>query len=152
LRARIAGWQIVDGDVETPVAGSVLEGCALRLHTTGHAGEDEVVVEGTITWARFDERNGLLESVITADRFTVLAQAPATPADPLPRLGTPVRQAGRLHSIGSYEFDAFGLPDVTQSWLVLAGEKVERDDFMVDVEPVDSACTSSSPSNPVAVR
>jgi hypothetical protein len=136
MRARIAEWQIADGDVETPVAGSVLEGLALRLHTTGHAGEDEVVVEGTITWARFDERNGLLESVITADRFKVLTQARATPADPVPTLGTLVRQAGRLHSVGSYEFDSFRLPDVTQSWLVLAAQQ-GPDDYMVDVDPVE---------------
>ncbi|MDX6254632.1 MAG: hypothetical protein QOJ11_966 [Frankiales bacterium] len=94
-------------------------------------------MEGAITWARFDDRNGLLESVITADRFKVLTRAPATPADPVPTLGTSVRQAGRLYSVGSYEFDAFRLPDVRQSWLVLAAEQVGPDNVMVDVEPVE---------------
>ena len=136
MRAFIAEWQIADGEIAIPLAGSFLDDLALRLGPGAQAtSEDEVLVEGTITWARFDERNGLLESVIAAERFSVLTQDPATLEDPVPAVGTPVRRAGRLHSVGSYEVDAFGLPDVRQSWLVLAAERVGLDDLMVELEP-----------------
>jgi hypothetical protein len=138
VRARIAGWQIADGEIEAPVPGSVLDRVALRLSQAAQDSSDHLaVIEGTISWARFDDENGFMETVVAAEGFNVLTQEPATAADPVPAIGTSVRRTGRLHSVGSYEFDAFGLPDVTQAWMVLAVEPVGIDDFMVDIDPVE---------------
>jgi hypothetical protein len=138
VRAQIAGWQIADGEIQVPTPGLVLRRVALRLRQAAEGSSDDLtLIEGTIAWARFDDRNGLAESVIAAEGFEVLTQEAATAADPGPEIGRAVRLAGHLYSVGSYEFEAFGLPDVAQDWTVTTVERVGVDDFMVDLNPVE---------------
>ncbi|MEN0130867.1 MAG: hypothetical protein AAGC49_15630 [Brevundimonas sp.] len=137
MRAIISGWMIADGEVADPVAGKIVKDLALRLYPAPDASAvDRVVVDGATTWSRVDYHNGLVESVIAADRCRLLWEA-STADESLPAIGSVVRQAGTLHSVGAYEFEYFGIPDVRQSWLVLQVERVGVDDRMVELEPVE---------------
>jgi len=139
VRAIIDGSQIGDGDIGVPVLGRPLMGLALRFSADDAASADDLaVVEGFVSWSRYDAMNGDLETVITCDRFKVLTRSPASQDDPVPAPGTPIRQLGRLRSVWTYEFEAFALPDVSQQWKVLSAERFGRfGHYRVEIEPDD---------------
>lgn len=139
MEARISGWMIGCGDLAMPVAGETMAGVALRLTSEQPTLSGEpVTVEGTLTWVSFDSFNGQLETVIDAGVWRVLTQESWSAADPLPEVGSRVRARGYLDTVGFYEFDAFCLPDISQSWHVDSVRALDPpNDLVVDLEPLD---------------
>jgi len=138
VQALILGWIIADGELATPVPGETLNGLALRLmRDVTDPGWEPVVVQGVTTWARADPDNHVVESVIETPGFRVLTQVPGSHVSVVPEVGARVECTGHLISVGAYEFESFGLPDVSQGWRVLAVRPAGIDDVVADLEPVE---------------
>jgi RNAse (barnase) inhibitor barstar len=165
MQVLIRGWMLVDGDLSYPVPGEVLSGLALRLSSDSSYPEQQaVVVEGTIRWANFDPNalryvplprsqrgNGVMETVVEATGFKVLTYEECSAEEPVPEVGARARREGYLSSAALYEFEAFGLPDVSQNWLVLSvRELTPPDDLLVELEPVEER-SSLDASLPVLI-
>ena len=139
MQAMINGWIIGDGELAMPVAGAVLSGLGLRLTSDVWSPRwDAVVVEGTVTRARFSRLAALVETVIESHGFRVLTQEAATGTDRLPEVGGHARCEGYLTSVHPYEFVDFALPDVSQDWRVISvRDRGRSDDLVVEVEPAE---------------
>lgn len=136
LHAQLNDYIVADGDVEEPTAGAVLRGLALRLipRRTRALATSEVV-DGAVEWARYDEDNQFFESVVNAGRFRLLTQVEGR--GPGWSIGSSVRVEGFLVSVGPYEFEAFGLPDVRQDWFVVSTQKdASGSDYALEIRPL----------------
>ncbi|MGQ0845683.1 MAG: hypothetical protein ACT4QF_16295 [Sporichthyaceae bacterium] len=135
----IQGWLIADGDVEEPVPGRMIHGLAVRLTKDSYKVQrDPIEFGGVVEWVRGDSANGLVETVIAANGLRLLTSEPSASADSLPAIGAQVSVVGYLTSVGQYEFEAFGLPDVSGSWRVLAVRPASpgNDSVVADLEPL----------------
>lgn len=128
---------VYDGEVERPVTGERLTGLGLRLDERDWAEVGRpVTVTGVVRWVRDDGQTS--EAVVECDGFSVLVTTPT--GRPAPgAVGGTVRVRGHLTSIGPYEFDEFGLPDVTRDWIVRSVEVTAEPmlDFLVEIDPLD---------------
>lgn len=141
---RVSGWIIADGDLDEPVEGMILRGLGVRLEPgVSDDGCERTRLSGAVRWARIDSLNGLVETLVESSGVGVLTQSPGSADTALPDLGSRRECSGYLHSIGLYEFEDFGLPDVRMDWRVFAvGPVSEGDDLIVDLEPVEFSHSS----------
>lgn len=136
LHALLSDYIVADGDVEEPTVAAVLRGLGLRLiprRTSAPATSE--VVDGTVEWLRYDEDNQVFESVVDAGRFRVLTQIEGR--GPGWSVGSSVRVEGLLVSVGPYEFEAFGLPDIRQDWFVVSTQKDRSGSYYeLEIQPL----------------
>jgi hypothetical protein len=108
---------VADGDLEEPRAGQLLTGLGLRLvprvsTSTGEIGSRETIA-GIVRWVEETKPSATRDVSVDAGEFRVIAQTDR-PADAV-TVGSTVEMDGVLLSIGPYEFEECGTPDVRQS-------------------------------------
>lgn len=92
-------------------------------------------MSGTVTWARIDHANGLVESVVDLGFFPLLTQDDIGARDW--QVGLPICIDGLVVSVGPYEFDAFDLPDIRRDWLVVSSRCEELSgNYVLEVQPL----------------
>ncbi|WP_157071335.1 hypothetical protein [Curtobacterium ammoniigenes] len=138
LHALLSDYIIADGDVEQPVVGAVLHRLALRVDSHDQSRGSQrtpELVTGVVTWARYNRANNLFEAVVDAGVYRVLTEVKGR--GPGWSVGSVVDVQGVLVSVGPYEFEAFGLPDVRQDWLVVSSHQEELGDgYELEIQPL----------------
>lgn len=153
VQVRIHGWILADRELDEPVPGTTLRGLGVRLCSDGDDECEQTGLSGAVRWARFDALNNLVETVVESSGLVVVTQAPGSANTPVPDPGSRFECFGHLHSVGLYEFEDFGLPDVRMDWRVLAVRPVsgDGDDLIVDLEPVESSLRRTGLGRPTAI-
>lgn len=145
MRVFIPGDVIVDGDIAIPLVGAVIPAMGVCLLTDGIVGDDRAsLVEGVVTWSRFDARSGLTEAVVTTDTCAMLTRANSTGGTE-PEVGATISVRGDAICVRTYEFEAFQLPDVSQAWRISEVIGSDIDGYLVDVDPVTFRTQGASP-------
>jgi hypothetical protein len=144
----IVFFDIVMDDLAEPVPGELLSGLALEIVPSRFAQgavHDLVVIDGTISWARFDSMSSVFEMVVDAEGFRLLTRVWNPANHEFPRVGGEVSVEGYLCGIREYEFEAFGLPQISQDWLVdSAAQLLEGKDYLLEVRVPDRGGTRNA--------
>lgn len=134
LRIFVPDDIVADNEIPRLVAGVEIPTMGVRLGWMWtHDGRYQSF-DGVVEWSRVDPLNNLLETVLVTSTFRALTQDRAK--GPIPEVGDKLALRGTLSCVRSYEFEAFDLPDIRQSWRVTAILSQGPGGYMIEAVPI----------------
>lgn len=134
MRIHIPDDVVIDDEIPEPLPGVDIPLMAVRLGWMWTADGSDESYDGVVEWSRADDLNQLVETVFATSTFKALTQDAADGR--LPEVGDRITLRGTLSCVRSYEFEAFGLPDIRQPWRVTALLSQDRDGYLIEAEPI----------------
>jgi len=134
VRIHIPVDVVVDDEIREPLPGVDIPLMGVQLGWMWTADGRDESFEGVVEWSRVDDLDGLVETVLAISTFKALTREAATTR--IPEKGDKVTLRGSLSCMRSYEFEDSDLPDIRQSWRVVALLSQDRAGYVIEAEPI----------------